>query len=118
MDLISRAVLPVVGLVLWAGAWGFWKGSRNGGLFTRLLFYPLVLLLYAAGFFIVTVGLGIDHWDDSSAWYWDTWMLVGSTACVGAWYAVSRLTGVTRVVLTAIPLAGLVAFVWLYLSTP
>jgi hypothetical protein len=72
--------------------------------------------MYTVGFFAVFVGLDLDNWDDSCAWYWDTWFLIVTTALLQAGYALTRFRGVARTILTILPTALTVGFGWWYNS--
>ncbi|MFN3326969.1 MAG: hypothetical protein ACK5AZ_26040 [Bryobacteraceae bacterium] len=118
MSYVLQVFVVVLGLLLWVGSVGIWRQTRQSTVLTRLALYPAILVLYAFGYFAVLVGLGIDRWDDSSAWYWDTWLLFGSTAILGAGYAITRFMGILRVFLAAMPVIGFAVLVWFYVSIP
>lgn len=84
----------------------------------KLIYYSVLPLFYGVGYFLVFSGLGIDKWDDSSVWYWDTWLLLFSTTAILAWYAYLHFYDKLRVVLSVAPIMLLSAVVWRYNSVP
>lgn len=102
-------------MLLWTGVVGIWIVSLRTGVYARIALYIAWLVLYMVGFFFVFMGLGIDKWDDSSAWYWDSW-LFGSMAALAVSYGRLRFTGTLQTWFTVLPLAGLMSLVLFYIS--
>lgn len=116
MIVVFHLLLAGLGLLLWGATYAIWTQTKAAHLVLRLAFWPACAVLYAAGYFLVLVGQGIDRWDDSSAWYWDTWLLFGSTAAVAAGYALTRFAGALGSVLSLMPVAYVGYLVWYYVS--
>ena len=111
-----HVALAGLGLLLCSAAFAVWAQSKTTHLPLRLAFWPACAVLYATGLFLVLVGLGVDRWDDSSAWYWDTWLLFGSTCVVAMGYGVTRFNGALRSFIAVVPVVCFGLLVWFYLS--
>lgn len=117
MDFPIAAPLAVIGFVALVCVVCIWGLSRYTGVYLRVALYFVMLLLYMVGYFAVFVALGIDRWDDSSGWYWDTWLLFVSMAALATGYARTRFRGALRTWFAAIPLVVLVALILFYGSS-
>lgn len=105
-----------IGVLLWVVDFWLWLRSKSWSMVSKVRMYLFLPAVYAFGFFTIVVGLGLDHWDDSSAWYWDTWLLLGSSAISQALYGASRFRGLARAILAIFPGLVMLAVVWWYNS--
>ena len=108
--------IVAVEILLLAGAYALWRNSDQTHFVVRFFCYLAVMVLFSLSLVLTLMGLGIDRWDDSSDWYWDTWLLFTSTAATGMLYAQTRFTGAYRVLLTILPVAGVIWLIVVYVS--
>jgi hypothetical protein len=106
----------VIGILLWVVDFWIWLRSSGWSTVSKATMYLLLPVVYGLGFFAIVVGLGVDHWDDSSAWYWDTWLLLGSSAVIQSLYGASRFRGLARALTAIFPGFVMLAIVWWYRS--
>lgn len=116
MDPLIAIPFVTFGMLTWAGVVGIWIVSLRSGVYVRIALYIAWLVLYMVGFFCVYMGLEIDKWDDSPAWYWDS-LLFGSMTALAVWYGRSRFSGTLRALFTVVPLVWLASLVLSYLPS-
>lgn len=101
---IIAGFMVLFGLLAWICVYMLWKKASliTSTKLNKIFYLLLIIILYPIGYFLIFVGLGIDHWDDSSKWYWDTWLLFSSTTALIISYSLMKLDRILRVIIPII----------------
>lgn len=110
---LLNGTVVAIGLVALGLAFLLFRRPASDAWVLKLVWFLLFPLLFQVGYALVLMGFGLDRWDDSSAWHWDTWVGFGAAALLAVAFAVSRFRGAARVVFALLGVGWLLAPAWL-----